>query len=191
LHLGEAPVIDPNLFIGRVPDLERMDEILRDGRSREQGRLILGGMGGIGKTQLAIAYARLSCGSYESIFWLNAASEVALKNSMRSMAERVLEVAEYEKLDNEQVLLRVRRWLSEKNNTRWLLIFDNYDDPNLFDIRKYYPYTTHGSIVITTRLPDQISGKQVNVRPLEHIHESLQVLETRSERPNVKDGKMM
>ncbi|ERF75445.1 hypothetical protein EPUS_00238 [Endocarpon pusillum Z07020] len=188
LHLGEAPIIDPNLFVGRLSELEKMDEILQDARSQEQGRLILGGMGGIGKTQLAIAYARLRRGSYESIFWLNAASEAALKRSMRSMAERVLEVAEYEKLEDEQTILRVRRWLSETINTRWLLIFDNYDDPDLFDIRKYYPYAAHGSIITTTRLPDQISGKRVHVRPLEHISESLQVLETRSERPNVKDS---
>jgi plasmid maintenance system killer protein len=141
--------------------------------------------------QLAIAYARLRRGSYESIFWLNAASEAALKRSMRSMAERVLEVAEYEKLEDEQTILCVRRWLSQTINTQWLLIFDNYDDPDIFDIRKYYPYATHGSIIITTRLPDQISGKQVHVRPLEHIGESLQVLETRSERPNVKDSKTM
>ncbi|KAF7508034.1 hypothetical protein GJ744_009616 [Endocarpon pusillum] len=187
LHLGEAPVIDPNLFVGRFSELESMHEILQDTRSQEQGRLILGGMGGIGKTQLVIAYSRLHRSSYESIFWLNAASEVALQRSMRLMAERVLEVAECEKLKDEQTVLRIRRWLSETFNTRWLLIFDNYDDPDLFDIRKYYPYAAHGSIIITTRMPDQVSGKQVHVRALKHIDESLQVLETRSERPNVID----
>jgi NB-ARC domain len=189
LHLGEAPLIDPSLFVGRLTELKRMEEILQGTRSREQCRLILGGMGGIGKTQLAIAYAQRHCGSYDSIFWLNAVSEVALKTSLRSMAERLIETAKYEKLEDEQILLRVRRWLSETPNTRWLLIFDNYDYPDLFDIRKYYPHTAHGFIIITTRLPDQVSGKQIQVRPLEHIDESLQVLETRSERQNIKAGK--
>jgi NB-ARC domain len=189
LHLGEAPMMSPNLFVGRLSELESMEAILQSTQSREQRQLVLGGMGGIGKTQLAIAYAKRHCGSYESIFWLSAASEVALKTSLRSMAERVMEVAEYVKFEDEQILLHVRRWLSETINTRWLLIFDNYDDPDLFDIRKYYPHVAHGSIIITTQLPDQVSGEQIHVRPLEHIDESLQILETRSERQNVKAGK--
>jgi NB-ARC domain len=188
-HLGEAPVIDPNLFVGRLSELERMEEILQGSQSGEQRRLILGGMGGVGKTQLAIAYTQRHRGSYESIFWLNAMSEVALKTSLRSMAERVMEVAGYEQLKDKQIFLRVRLWLSDTANTRWLLIFDNYDDPDVFDIRKYYPHADHGSIIITTRLPDHVRGKPIHVRPLEHVNESLQVLETRSERQNVQVGK--
>jgi NB-ARC domain len=189
VHLGEAPLIDPSLFVGRFSELARMETILQGARCREQRRLILGGLGGTGKTQLAIAYAQRHCGSYDSIFWLNAVSEVALRTSLRSMAERLMEPAEYEKLEDEQILLRVRRWLSEMTNSRWLLIFDNYDDPDLFDIQKYYPYTAHGSIIITTRLPDQVSGTLVQLRSLGHIDESLQVLETRSGRQNLKAGK--
>ncbi len=113
-------------------------------------------------------------------------SEVALRTSLRSIAERFMEVAEYEKFEDKQILFRVRRWLSDTANIRWLLIFDKYDDPDVFDIRKYYPPAARGSIIITTRLPDHVSGKLIHVRPLEHIDESLQVLETRSERQNVQ-----
>jgi hypothetical protein len=35
LHLGEAPVIDPNLFVGRLSELERMEEILQGSQSGE------------------------------------------------------------------------------------------------------------------------------------------------------------
>ena len=154
LHLGEAPVIDTSLFIGRLSELESMKNILQDPLSREQRRLILGGMGGIGKTQLAITYAKHHYDFYESVFWLNATSEVALKTSMRSIAERVIEAAEYKTLDDEQILISVRRWLSETANTRWLLLFDNYDDPDAFELQKYCPHTAHGSIIIMTSLPD-------------------------------------
>jgi NB-ARC domain len=189
VHFGKAPLIDPSLFVGRLSELKKMETILQGAGYREQRRLILGGLGGTGKTQLAIAYAQHHCGYYDSIFWLNAVSEVTLKTSLRSIAERLTEPAEYEKLEDEQILLRVRRWLSETKNSRWLLIFDNYDEPDLFDIQKYYPHTAHGSIIITTRLPDQVSGTQVQLRSLGHIDESLQVLETRSGRKNLKAGK--
>jgi NB-ARC domain len=125
--------------------------------------LVLSGLGGMGKTQLAIAYAQRHCGSYESIFWLNAMSEVALKTSLRLIAERLMEPDEYEKLGDEQILLRIRRWLSETTNTQWLLIFDNYDDPDLYSIQKHFLHTTHGSIIIMIGLPDQVSGKQIQV----------------------------
>jgi NB-ARC domain len=182
-------VIDQSLFVGRVSELEMMEETLQRNHSEEQRRIVLGGMGGIGKTQLAIAYAKRHCSSYESVFWLNAVLEANLKISLRSIAEQVMEAQEYERAKEEQILFRVRRWLSDPANTRWLLIFDNYDAPDLFDIYKYFPYAAHGSIIVTTRLPDQVSGKRIHIRPLKYIEESLQVLETRSERSNIKDGR--
>jgi hypothetical protein len=48
--------------------------------------LVLGGMGGIGKTQLAITYVKRYRSYYTSIFWLNATSEVSLKTSLRHVA---------------------------------------------------------------------------------------------------------
>jgi hypothetical protein len=95
-----------------------MDEILLQSTpSREPRQLVLSGLGGIGKTQLAVAYAKCHFDSYESIFWLNAVSEGALKTSLRLIAELLIEIAEYENLEDEQILLRVRQWLSESTNT--------------------------------------------------------------------------
>jgi hypothetical protein len=189
LHLGEAPLIDASLFIGRSSELQAMEEILQpDQESRQQRQVVLGGMGGIGKTQLAIAYAKLHDDTYTSIFWLNATSEITVKTSLKSIVQCFLEVHEYERLDDEQMLLRVRRWLSDLANRRWLLIFDNYDDPELFDIRQYYSHAAQGSIIITTRLPDLVGSTQVYVQPLEHVDDSLQILATRSQRQNIQIG---
>jgi hypothetical protein len=160
-----------------------MEEILQpDKESRQQRQVVLGGMGRIGKTQLAIAYAKLHDDAYTSIFWLNATSEITVKSSLKSIVQCFLEVHEYERLDDEQMLLRVRRWLSDLANRRWLLIFDNYDDSELFDIRQYYSHAAQGSIIITTRLPDLVGGTRVHVQPLEHVDDSLQILATRSQR---------
>ena len=153
--------------------------------------LIIGGLGGIGKTQLAITYAKRYQRYYNSIFWLNANSEDTLKASIRSLANRVqiLDVKN-NTLDDEQICTQVSKWLSEKGNTNWLLIFDNHDRPEQYNIKKYYPYASHGSIIITTRSPELLTGSVIRVQRLESIDESLRILETRSARKDVGHGMM-
>jgi len=190
LCLGSAPLIDADNFVGRAAELDQMKRILRpDGTATEQQRLVLGGMGGVGKTQLAIAYARLYQARYTSVFWLDATTELNLKQSFRSIARRLLKSTELEKLDDEQIIHRAHDWLSDTRNTEWLLIFDNYDDPDQFAINDYVPNTAHGSIIMTTRLPDLVSGQQVRVQPMRSLDESLEILQTRARRDHVKNGK--
>jgi Cdc6-like AAA superfamily ATPase len=187
--LGQAPYIDPKLFIGRESELDQMKEILKPGgKSREHRRLVLGGKGGIGKTQLVIAYANRHRDDYKSVFWLNAASEATVKDSFRSIADRLFDVQEPGVFEGEKVVIHVHRWLSDQENTQWLLIFDNYDDPGQFNIQKYYPFASHGAIVVTTRRPDLVAGREIRIEPLENIEESLEILETRSQRKDAKTG---
>lgn len=86
----------------------------------------------------------------------------------------------------------VFRWLSDIQNPQWLLIFDNYDDPSLYIIWDYVPSTTNGSVLITTRVPDLLRGQrtqQVRVPPVDDLEESVEILQRRSQRENVKHGK--
>lgn len=190
LCLGQAPHIDPKLFIGRESEIVQIREVLRPGDSSpEQRRLVLGGTGGMGKTQLAIAFAKRHSKEYDSVFWLNAASEATLKGSFRLVAEAIFDVQDAQVLQDEQSLIQTRRWLSGKTNTRWLLIFDNYDDPGQYQIEQYYPYVSHGAIIVTTRRPDLLAGSEIRMQPLQSVEESLEILETRSRRRNVKSGR--
>ena len=151
--------------------------------------LILGGMGGIGKTQLAITYAKRHCSSYSSIFWLNASSEGTMTTSLRALANRIISPETVSKLKDDQLWIHVSNWLSELENTRWLLIFDNYDDPDQYNIKTYYPPATHGSIIVTTRQPRLLNGGQLKVESMKRMEDSLQILATRSQRDHVKSGK--
>lgn len=188
--LSSAPVIDASNFVGRALELDRMSDVLRPGEaSIEQRRLVLGGMGGIGKTQLAIAYARRHQTRYASVIWLNATSETTLHASFRSIARGLVAAEDLAKLDNDQVLARVHEWLSHPQNTQWLLIFDNYNDPDSVQIARFCPTTGHGSIVITTRLPELITDQPVRVPPLTDIDDSLAILQARSKRKDTKEGK--
>lgn len=138
--LGQAPYIASEVFVGRGHELNEIAKALQPNhQAQKQQRLVLGGMGGIGKTQLAIAYAESARGSHSSVFWLNAVSEAALKDSFRSIACLIFNVEEPGVLQDKEVVRRVHQWLCTSRNTGWLLIFDNYDDPAQFQIDHYYP----------------------------------------------------
>jgi NB-ARC domain len=177
------------LFIGREAELKQMEVILLpNSHLLTRKVLILGGMGGIGKTQLAIAYAKQHHTSYSSIFWLNATSESALTTSLRRLAPQILPVETVDQLDDDQLWTQISLWHSKLENTRWLLIFDNYDDPNQYQIEQYYPYVAHGSIIITTRQPDRVNGYPIRVPLMTNNEDSLNILATRSGRADVSSG---
>src|SRR5690349_8834610 len=93
LNLFEAPDMHEDLFIGREAELQKMESILQpqtDSTGSNRKVLILGGMGGIGKTQLAITYAKRRGHLYSSVFWLNAKTEATLNISLRGVANRII-----------------------------------------------------------------------------------------------------
>jgi hypothetical protein len=185
---GQAPYIASELFIGRGFELDEIAKTLHpDHKARQQRRLVFGGMGGIGKTQLAIAYAESGRRSYTSVFWLNSASEAALKDSFRSIAGLIFDIKDPGVLDDREIVRRVHQWLCAPNNTGWLLIFDNYDNPDHFQIDDYYP-PSHGAIIVTTRRPDLVAGTSFHIRPFQNIEDSLAILQTRSKRENAQSG---
>lgn len=105
------------------------------------GRLtaILYGLGGMGKTQLAIAYMQRHYSEYPVAIWLNARDELALKQSFARAAEKLrrlepslayLAVA-LENRDLDEIWKAMKRWLEEPTNNHWIVTYDNYDDPRL------------------------------------------------------------
>ena len=166
--------------------------------------VILHGLGGIGKTQLAIEYSRRHKEKYTAIFWLNANDEDSLELSFRDVAQQILQdhpsasmLASVD-LDGNlgQVLLAVKAWFDLRRNTRWLIIYDNYDNPRIpgnpdssaIDVRRYLPRYDHGSIIITTRSA-QVSGQRIHVRKLPSIEEGLEILSNTSGRKGIENSK--
>ncbi|KAJ5823330.1 hypothetical protein N7447_005670 [Penicillium robsamsonii] len=187
VYLGQAPYIASELFVGRGYELDEISRILHpDHKAQRQRRIVLGGMGGIGKTQLAIAYAESGRGSYDSVFWLNAVSEAALKDSFRSIASLIFDIEEPGVSEDKEIVRRIHQWLCTPKNTGWLLIFDNYDDPAQFRIEDFYPFASHGAIMVTTRRLDLVAGAPLDIKPFQNIEDSLAILQTRSKRDNVQ-----
>ncbi len=108
----------------------------------------LKGLGGIGKTQMAVEYAYRYQDSYPSILWVNAATEEALITGFVAIAGLLPAFPAKDEQDQNKIVEAVKHWL-ERSHTRWLLIFDNADDVTL--VRPFLPKSGNGSILLTTR----------------------------------------
>ena len=56
----------------------------------------------------------------------------------------------------QEVIEAVKQWFTTPGNGNWLLIFDNLDDLQSFDIDDYIPSCGHGTVIITSRRPECI-----------------------------------
>lgn len=157
-----------NRFVGRDTDLKGLETNLFPDSLRRKV-YVIHGLGGIGKTQLAIEFARKHHIKYSAVFWLDASSKDILGRSLVDVArglpqhELLTETTEElrnPKVDIDIVVRGVDHWLSLSSNQHWLLIFDNVDrdhtlqekDPQAYDVKEFFPSADHGSILITSRL---------------------------------------
>jgi len=147
-------------FTGRDELLERLDQHLATASYDDQRtmrrvaltqRQAITGLGGIGKTQIAVEYAFRSrdLGCYTHTLWINAASEEQVIASFVELTADALPASVMQgETDQRKLAAAVRSWL-ERCEQPWLLIFDNADDPSM--IEPYLPRGGNGSILLTTR----------------------------------------
>lgn len=109
--------------------------------------LALSGLGGIGKTQIAIEYAYRYSQAYQAIFWLAAETSESLMTSLLHIADQ-LQLPERQNAKQAQVQMAVQRWLA--NHSGWLLIVDNVEDLDV--LHRLLPPRRSGTLLLTTRL---------------------------------------
>ncbi len=107
------------------------------------------GMGGIGKTDLAVEYAYYRKNNFGAIFWLEAGGVSQLASDFGRIATHLGLQRPEESNSLESSIEISKAWLAK--NCNWLLIFDNAD--NLDVITNYVPYHGNGSVLITSRDP--------------------------------------
>lgn len=182
-----------------------MHELLH-GHSR-RAAVVLHGLGGIGKTQLAVEYIRRHKEKHTAIFWLNANDEDSLRLSYRSIAQQVLQYHPSTNVlssvdlegDLDRVVSAVTAWLNRQGNARWLMVYDNYDNPRItnnadrstVDIRQYLPESDQGSIIITTRSARVTQGQRIRVQKLTAIEDGLKILANTCGREGVENSVSM
>lgn len=106
----------------------------------------LHGLGGVGKTQIALEYAYRHALEYRAVFWIGAETEKQIVSSLLRVAS-VLQLPQRADQDQQQVVAAVQRWLSAHG--QWLLIWDNVEDLGL--LNRFLPLTHSGAVLITTR----------------------------------------
>jgi len=104
------------------------------------------GLGGIGKTQIAVEYAYRYKEEYHAVLWISAASRETLIESFVTLA-RLLALPATDEHDPNRTVTAVQHWLT--HHTQWFLILDNADDSTL--VRECLPRGDHGHILLTTR----------------------------------------
>lgn len=168
-------------FIDRPAEMAELERVLLPQMQNHQRQkvFVLHGLGGIGKTQLAVEFARRHHGKFSSVFWVDGSSEDRAKASVAKCASRIpagqisdtsREYSNSESGDIEAVVAEVMSWLARADNTDWLLVFDNVDreygvqtsDPLAYDVQQYFSGADHGSILITSRLAklEQLGASQ-------------------------------
>jgi len=184
---------------------------------------VVHGLGGMGKTQLAAAYAKRHREDYSAVFWLNTRDETSLKQGFARVADRILREHPsvvyvrnaVESRDLSEAVQAVKRWLDHSKNDRWLVIYDNYDNPRLgrggngglhqgqdgriesdgdanadkgYDIRPFLPDAHHGAILITTRSSRVTIGHRIPLGKLKDLEDSLEILAHSSNRHDLHNG---
>ena len=123
----------------------------------------LNGLGGIGKTQVALEYAHRHALEYSAIFWIEAETIEYIVSSLLCIAE-VLALPERQEADQQRVVASVQHWLT--THTQWLLIWDNLEDLEL--LHRFLPPIRQGAVLITTRCQALGALTQgVDLEPLE------------------------
>lgn len=170
--------------------MELITEQLIPGEASNRRKIcVVHGLGGMGKTQLAIEYARSHKALYTSFFWLDGKTEESLIQSLLRIASRLPkgQIPDIDSLnmggltESKKAAQEILQWFALKDNTQWLLIFDNIDKTSYgeeesdrhtgsesYDITQYFPRSDTGSIIITSRLLCLVSlGSDVHLQKLE------------------------
>ncbi|OPX45117.1 regulatory protein AfsR [Ruminiclostridium hungatei] len=134
-------------FTGREKLLKSIESAFKQKKGAFLTQAI-SGLGGIGKTQIAIEYAYRYAGQYNCIWFINAESKETLFSDLLKFAENRCG-ADLEEATPDSVIEAVWTWTD--GNSGWLFIFDNAEDYSM--IVKYLPKNNagQGNVLITSR----------------------------------------
>ncbi|MFI9385787.1 FxSxx-COOH system tetratricopeptide repeat protein [Kutzneria sp. NPDC052558] len=145
---GNVPLRNAN-FTGREDLLRRLAERLDASSPMAVLPEALHGMGGVGKTLVAVEYVYRHIGDYDLVWWVPSDDPALIQSSFVELAQKMQLVTA-----DPSPLVAVPAVLEELRNPtadmRWLLVFDNADQPE--DLRQFLPQGS-GHVIVTSRNP--------------------------------------
>ena len=118
--------------------------------------ILIYGLGGTGKTQLALKYAEQNRDSHDPVLWIDAKSPEAVRSSFERCAhEMQLHVDSTPtagtELADSRTFREVLRSLKARKSSdkKWLLVIDNADDIS-WGLGKVLPQAGWGSLIVTS-----------------------------------------
>lgn len=136
-------------FVGReqlLNDLRR--KLLEVVPQKHNHRIALYGLGGVGKTQTALAYVYAHKSDYDAIYWITGVNQASLLSGYQDIAKRAGLMKWTTAISPSEIAKNVLSWLRAQEN--WLLVIDNVDDVSSVD--GYLPDRAVGKhTLITTR----------------------------------------
>jgi tetratricopeptide (TPR) repeat protein len=155
------------LLKGRSEELQALAQALADEGPSGLQALVLHGLGGIGKTRLAIEYAWRFGRRHPAALFVLADSPDGLSSGIASLARPdLLDLPERASRSEHEAVSSVLRWLRE--NPGWLLILDKVDTREArLAVTRLLPALTRGRVIITSRRRDWPAG--VRRRALDRI----------------------
>jgi tetratricopeptide (TPR) repeat protein len=146
---GNVPPHNPN-FTGRAELLDQLGERLTAGGTTAVLPSALHGMGGIGKTQMAVEYIYRHLNDYDIIWWIQATQPAQIRTGLTDLAQRLRLPGSSEAHTAVPAVLEALRL--GRPFRRWLLVFDSAESPET--VRPFFPANGPGEILITSRNPD-------------------------------------
>ncbi|MER5889257.1 FxSxx-COOH system tetratricopeptide repeat protein [Streptomyces sp. NPDC001941] len=143
--IWNAPPRNPG-FTGRSVVLERMRDQLGGGMAVVLPQpQTLYGLGGVGKTQVALEYVHRFMADYDLVWWISSEQTDDVIAGLAELAVRLgAQGGEDMAAASQEAIDLLRRGVP---SSRWLLVFDNADDPEA--LKRFFP--TGGHILVTSR----------------------------------------
>lgn len=132
-------------FVGRRGLLASVDATLDDDTRRPRA-VALTGLGGVGKTELALELAHLRHRYGRVAWWISAEDPAGTATGLAALAA-ALGIAPFERREDARAAL----WAELDRTPGWLLVYDNADEPA--QLEPFLPAARHGDVIITSRNP--------------------------------------
>ena len=146
--------------------LTRLRETLEQspsGRATAIAGKAVHGLGGVGKTRLAVEYAWCHAAEYSALLFVGAESPADLRRNLAALCERnVLDLSEQQATEEEVREAAVLRWLGDEPG--WLLILDNVDSEDAAVEVDVLVARLHGGHVLLT---GRLARWSAEVEPIE------------------------